>query len=170
MSGRIYNYVREVDDVLPRLLQDPELDIPTQVSRGSQTIDDDDPLNDLPKLLGSETHVIPLNYFRDLKNWTAIAKAADSAYNAIQDERREDRRTGHFAETARRINSLAAALSIRNSTPESLPTAIAQLAAAVVSISDRLADIFKDNPNTLEHIDASDLDDAARKLKQLADR
>ncbi len=169
MSGRIYNHVRAVNDVLPRVLQDPELEMPSQVSPTIAAIDNDDPLRDLPEIPGSGTEPATLDFLRETKNWTNIAKAADNAYSAIQEERREDNRTGRFVADAVRINTLAAGLNVLNSAPETHPKAFAQLASAVVFIADRLDEVVSDSPNSLNQQDQIALKGASHKIKQIAE-
>ena len=164
MSGRIYNHVGAINHVLPRVLEDPELEIPTQIPPTSPATSNDDPLGDLPDIPGSGREAAALDYLRDTENWTNIAKAADNAYNAIQEDRREDQRTGQFVACAVRINSLAASLSVRNSEPATLPKAFAQLAAAVSLIANRLGEVVDDSPDALTEKDQGTLKSAAHKL------
>ena len=169
MTGRIYNHVIAVNDVLPRVLTDPGLEIPTQVAPTLPVTDNDDPLSNLPDSPGSGEEAYPLDFLRDIQNWTNVAKAADGAYNAIQEERREGRRTGQFVASSGRINSLAAGLNVRNSAPETLPRAFAQLATAVSLIADRLGEVVDDNPDALSERHQGTLKRAAQKLHQIAE-
>ena len=169
MSGRIYDHVGATNDVLPRVLDDPELEIPTQTQQTLPATSNDDPLNDLPDIAGSGKEAAALDYLRDTENWTNIATAADNAYNAFQEDKREDQRTRQFVARAVRINSLAANLSVRNSEPATLPKAFAQLAAAVSLIADRLGEVVDDNPDALTEKDQGALKSAAHKLNQIAD-
>ena len=192
VTGRIYDHARDIDKVLPRVLEDQELVVPTELVLGRPVPTEDpssiraapteptseaaaapgaadDPLAGLPEAAAEVPAKAVIDFLRKTENWKTIAKAAGGAYIRIQEEKREDKRTGRFGGEANRINAMAAGLSLRNAKPETLPMAAAQLVAATKAIADRLEEIATQNPGAVAGIDRDALAQAAGTLQKLAD-
>jgi hypothetical protein len=196
VTGRIYDHARDIDKVLPRVLEDPDLSVPSEPEPAAEPAEEggepatedasaaatpteppagphaavaEDPLAYLPGEPTQSPAKAALDFLRNKDNWKTIAKSAGSAYIRIQEEKREDRRTGRFGGEATRINAMAAGLTLRNAKPETFPTAAAQLVAATKSIADRLEEIALESPAAFAGLDRDALAQAAEKLQKLAD-
>jgi hypothetical protein len=174
VEGRIYDHVGSVDELLEKVLVDPEVGLPTNTDGTGDgatavLITDDDLLNELPDERNGVSDAV-LAKLRDTTEWPKIATAANRANLNLKEEKRQAKRVNQFAADAAQLNAVATRLSLQNAKPETLPAAAQQLVSAVKEITDRLVDLRTDYPQSIEGIDTGRISEAATTLASIAEQ
>jgi hypothetical protein len=160
-SKRVYEFATQIEAITTAVLVAVEAAVPADAPAGKA--DAADPLAGMAARPDAVRSGV-LNYLRDSTNASDVSAWAVEARDALELQKKANKRSNELVRVSGAINAAAAAVTLRNADPTTVGPAANQMVFAIASLAERLAEAVQVHPEVKLAIDEIRLSSAIQTL------